>query len=159
MEPSWYLRKNQDWLETPSIELFPGGGWRRYGRGGNQERLPGHQFQRVFDVIEFLQLADTDVVHSRNRGERFTAGDGVAVAIACFRGWFGRRGSGCRCCRGRCRGGTFSNHDSGTLVCDCQLKFEDLLRKHVDLRILFVDLFGQLLNLRSFSRGGLCGSR
>src|SRR5207302_2060260 len=97
-------------LETPSIELFPGGGWRRYGRGGNQERLPGHQFQRVFDVIEFLQLADTDVVHSRNRGERFTAGDGVAVAIACFRGWFGRRGSGCRCCRGRCRGGTFSNH-------------------------------------------------
>ena len=34
------------------------------------------------------------------------------------------------------------------MVAEFKLKFEDLLRKHVDLRILFVDLFGQLLKLR-----------
>jgi hypothetical protein len=108
-------------------------------------------------VIEFLQLAYTDIVHSRDGSERFAAGNDVAVAIAFFRGWFGRRGSGC--CRGRCGRRAFANHDAGTLVTDCQLKFEDLLRKHVDLRILFVDLFGQLLNLRGLRRGGLGGSR
>ena len=33
------------------------------------------------------------------------------------------------------------------------LKFQDLLRQHVDLRVLFVDLFGQLLKLGGLARG------
>jgi hypothetical protein len=110
-------------------------------------------------VIVFLELAHADVVHSRDGSERFAAGNDVAVAIACFSGWFGRRGNGRRCCRRRCRRRAFANHDAGTLIADCQLKLENLLRKHVDLCILFVDLFGQFLKLRGLSRGGLGGSR
>ena len=33
------------------------------------------------------------------------------------------------------------------------LKFQDLLRQHVDLRVLFLDFFGELLKLGGLARG------
>src|SRR2546430_4079313 len=151
MEPSWYLRKNQDWLENSSIESFARGRWRRYRRWGNQKRLASLQFQRVIDVIVFLQLGDTDVVRSRDGSERFAAGNDVAVAVVSFDGRFRRRGSRCRGCGCRCCGRAFANYDAGTLVGQLRLELKNLLRKHVDLCILLIDLFCQLLNLRSLS--------
>jgi len=109
-------------------------------------------------VIVFLQFAHADVVHPGDRSERFAAGDDVAVTITRFGGWFGRRGSGRRCCRRRCRRGAFANHDARTLVGQLCLELEDLLRQHVDLRVLLVDLFQQLLKLRILTRGGLSRS-
>jgi hypothetical protein len=153
--PSWCFRKNQLWPETSSISRSFAG---RRRRGDRRRRdlqgLPGHQLQRVVDVIELLQIADAHAVHFCDRGKGFSARDDVTVAATSGRRCCRRR---CRCCgrgRWRCRAcGRIANHDARTLMTHFQLKLQDLLRQHVDLRVLFVDFFGQLLKLGGLARG------
>src|SRR5260370_42198233 len=50
--------------------LFAQRRWRRYRRWRNQEGLASMQFQRIVGVIEFLQVADANVVQLCDGCER-----------------------------------------------------------------------------------------
>ena len=87
-------------------------------------------------MIKFLQLFHTDFVLLGNGGQRFTAGNDVGVVVAHGR----MRGVARHRRSSRHRGRRYlPNHCSGTR--NLLFKFQDLLRKRIDLGVDLVDFF------------------
>ena len=96
-------------------------------------------------MIGVLQFFHANLVHFGDRSQRLTARDDVRICAS----WMWRRpgcsGSGGASWRRR----AFSNHYARANVRDLLFQFEDLLRKRINLRILFVYLFCQRFKLSS----------
>jgi len=122
-------------------------GRRRAGSGRrgrrNSDGLAGLQFTAVFDVVGFLQIVHGHFVHLRDRRERFSARNSMRIA---FDGGMqcGYAGSGSGCWGG-C---SFSDHYAWPSMRELLLQSENLLRKRVDLGVLFLNLFCQSFKLR-----------
>jgi hypothetical protein len=98
--------------------------------------LAGLQFTAVFDVVGFLQIVHSHFVHFRDGRERFSARNSVHVA---FDGGMRRRyaGSGSGCWGGV----QLLRLLPWPSMRELLLQFENLLRKCVDLGVLFFNLF------------------
>jgi len=92
-------------------------------------------------MIGFLQFVHSHFVHFRDGSECLAACDDMRVPA-------GRvhlsPGFSCRC---SCRRRTFSDHYARTHVRDLLFQLEDLLRKRVNLGVLFVYFFRQRFKL------------
>src|SRR6059058_909634 len=98
-------------------------------------------------MVRVLQFVYGHLVHFGDRSEGLTACDDVRI---CARKW--RRSSCGGSGRASCRGRAFSNHYAWANMRDLLFQLEDLLRKRVNLRILFVHLFYQRFELYSIIR-------
>ncbi len=92
-------------------------------------------------MIGVLQFVHSHFVRFRDRSECLATCDDVRVPAGRMR-WRPRFG-GRRSCRRR----TFSDHYARAHVCDLLFQFEDLLRKRVNLGVLFLYLFRQRFKL------------
>ena len=120
---------------------------RRAGRGRrcrrNSDVLARLQLTAVFDMVGFLQIVHGHFVHFRDGRERFSARDNVRIAFdGGMRCRYSGSGSGC------CGGCSFSDHHAWPSMRELLLQFENLLRKCVDLGVLFVNLLCQSFKLR-----------
>jgi len=88
-------------------------------------------------MIGVLQFFHANLVQFGDRSERLTACDDVRIRASRMWRRPGCNGSGGVSCRRR----AFSNHYARANVRDLLFQFEDLLRKRVNLGILFVYLF------------------
>ena len=92
-------------------------------------------------MIGVLQFVHSHFVHFRDGSECLATCDDMRVPAGRMQrspGLGGRRS---------CRRRTFSDHYSRTRVCDLLFQLEDLLRKRVNLGVLFVYLFRQRFKL------------
>ena len=106
--------------------------------------MAGLQFTAVFDVVGFLQLIHSHFVHFGDQGERFSTRNSVRVAFD--GGMRCRYASSGSCCWSG--GGSFTDHYAWLSMRELLLQFENLLRKCVDLGVLFVNLLCQSFKLR-----------
>lgn len=115
-------------------------------RGGDDERLTDLKGSVVLDMIEFLQLADGNPMHPGDGSKSLSASDDVSIRVGRDRRRDRRRG----------RDGVVSGEGFGMF--DRLLQMQNLLRKQVDLDVLFVDLFRQANQLWGVGSGAGSGA-